>query len=134
MSGFTIRNLKTEVEDLAPRYGQSPDIEARFARGALGSEKAAVSYLRLAPDFRMPFGHRHREREEIYVVVAGGVRVRLEDEVREMARWDALRVGPEVRRSFEAGPEGVELIVFGAPRTEPNDAEPLPGWWGDDVP
>jgi mannose-6-phosphate isomerase-like protein (cupin superfamily) len=92
-----------------------------------------MSYQRLAPDFRLPFGHRHKQQEELYVIVSGSARVKLDDEIVELRQWDALRVPAETTRSFEAGPEGVELLAFGAPRTGPaaEDAQPLPGWWSD---
>lgn len=39
---------------------------------------------------------------------------------------DALRIAPEVTRCVEAGPEGAELLLFGAPTTEAQDAELAP--------
>ena len=128
MAGYTVVNLK-EVEDQAPRFGVSPDLEARMARVALELEHSGVSYQRLAPGFRVPFGHRHKRQEEIYVVLSGSVRVKLDDDVVELKPLDAVRVAKETMRGFEAGPEGVELLAIGAPNTGPGDAETVPGWW-----
>ena len=128
MSDYTHVNLK-EVEDQAPRFGLSPDLEFRMARVPLGMENAGTSYLRLAPNFRIPFGHRHKQQEEVYVVVGGGGRIALESEVRELVRWDAIRVHKDTMRGLEAGPEGLELIVIGAPNTGPGDADTEQGWW-----
>jgi hypothetical protein len=36
-------------------------------------------------------------------------------------------------RAFEAGPAGMEWLAFGGPISEENDAEVVPGWWGDDA-
>jgi quercetin dioxygenase-like cupin family protein len=132
MSEYTIVNLR-EVEDSAVKFGYSPDLSARFASGELGLEKSGISLQRLAPNTRTPFGHREPEQEELYVVVDGGGRIKLDDEVVELRRWDAIRVPPGVARQTEAGPDGIELLAFGAPRTgEPsNKAEALPGWWDD---
>jgi mannose-6-phosphate isomerase-like protein (cupin superfamily) len=130
MAGYTIVNLK-EVEDQAPKFGHSPNLEARFARVPLELESAGVSYFRLAPNFRIPFGHKHQQQEEIYVLVGGSARAKLGDEVVELKAWDAVRVSPETVRSFEAGPEGAEYIAFGAPNTENRDAELVPNWWAD---
>ena len=130
MAGYTIRNLR-EVEDSAPRFGLSPGLEARFACEPLECDSSGISYFRLAPGFRIPFGHRHATQEEVYVLASGSARVRLEDEVLELKRWDAVRVDPGTMRNFEAGPEGAELIAFGAPNTGPADAEIAPGWWTD---
>ncbi|MGH2978917.1 MAG: hypothetical protein ACRDLQ_04685 [Solirubrobacterales bacterium] len=132
MAGHTIVNLK-DVEDMAPKFGFAPSLEARFAGGALGLEKSGVSYQRLAPNFRMPFGHRHKAQEEVYVIVGGGGRLKLDDEVVDVKRWDVVRVPSDTMRAFEAGPEGAELLAFGAPNTGPpaEDAEMVPGWWSD---
>jgi quercetin dioxygenase-like cupin family protein len=129
MSGYTIVNLK-EVEDQAPNFGLSPDLEARFARVALDAEKIGVTYQRLAPNFRVPYGHKHKTQEEVFIVVGGSLRVRLEDTVEELKPWDAVRVSKETMRGFEAGPEGAEFIAIGAPGG-PGDAETTPGWWGE---
>ena len=133
MAGHTIRNLKDDVEDMAPRFGFAPDLEARFAGGELGLQKSGLSYQRLAPGFRMPFGHRHKEQAEVYVIVGGSGRLKLDDEIVEVRRWDVVRMPGDTMRALEAGPEGVEILAFGAPNTGPpqEDAEMQPGWWTD---
>src|SRR5918911_4041766 len=112
--GYALANLK-ELDDLAVQYGLSPDIEARFAREALGCEITGVSYQRVAPNVRHPLAHKHGRQEEIYVVLAGGGRANLDGEVRDLRPFDALRVSPQTPRAFEAGSEGLEMLVFGAP-------------------
>jgi mannose-6-phosphate isomerase-like protein (cupin superfamily) len=131
MAGYTKVNLKQDVEDQAPNFGLSPNLEARMARVPLELEQSGISYQRLAPNFRVPFGHRHKTQEEIYLVVRGSVRVKLEDEIVELKEWDAIRVPKETMRGFEGGPEGVEMIAIGAPHTGPGDAETENGWWDD---
>jgi uncharacterized cupin superfamily protein len=128
MAGYAIMNLK-EIEDQAVKGGLSPNLEARFARGPLGSKMSGISYQRLAPNFRIPFGHRHGEQEEIYVLVSGSLRLKLDDEVVELRPWDAVRISNETMRNFEAGPEGAELLAVGAGAA--GDAEVEPGWWSD---
>lgn len=128
MAGYTLKNLR-EIDDMAPRFGYAPHVEARFARTALECGKTEISYFRIAPGFRMPFGHRHAEQEEIYLLTDGGGRIKLDDEVVELRAWDFLRVSPETTRCFEAGPEGAEMIAFGAPRTDNADIEVVPEWW-----
>ena len=49
----------------------------------------------------------------------------------DVAPWDAIRVAAGTMRAFEAGPEGLELLAYGAPIGEPNDGEIVPGWWDD---
>lgn len=131
MAGYTVRNLKQDVEDQAPNFGLSPQLEARMARVPLELENFGLSYQRLAPNFRLPFGHTHNAQEEAYVVVGGSVRVKLDDEVVELKQWDTVRVPKDTMRSFEAGPEGVEILAIGAPNTGPGDANVEQGWWSD---
>ena len=130
MGGFTLKNLM-DVEDSAVKFGFSPALESRFARGALETERVGLSYQRLAPDTRMPFGHRHRSQEEIYVILGGSGVAKLDDEIVELRPLDALRVASEVTRAFEAGPDGLELLAFGSGTGGTQDAEVVPGWWSD---
>jgi mannose-6-phosphate isomerase-like protein (cupin superfamily) len=130
VADYTHLNLK-EVEDQAPNFGLSPHIEARMARVPLELEEFGVSYQRIEPNFRLPFGHKHKQQEEVYVIVGGGGRVKLEDEVVELKRWDAVRVPKDTMRGFEAGPDGMELIAIGAPNTGPGDADMANDWWTD---
>jgi mannose-6-phosphate isomerase-like protein (cupin superfamily) len=131
VAGYTLKNLKDDVEDSAVKFGLSPAMETRFARGTLGAEQVGVTYERLAPDTRAPFGHRHKAHEEVYVVVGGGGRAKLDDHIIDLRRWDVLRVSPATARHFEAGPDGLEVLAIGLPNTDPPDVETLPGWWSD---
>jgi mannose-6-phosphate isomerase-like protein (cupin superfamily) len=128
---YTHLNLKSDVDDQAPNFGMSPEMEARMARVPLELENFGVSYQRLAPNYRLPFGHKHKRQEEVYVVVGGGGRAKLEDEVVELKQWDALRVPKDTTRGFEAGPEGLEIIAIGGPNTGPGDADMTDCWWSD---
>lgn len=128
MSDFTVTNLR-EVENAAADRG--PGLEARFGRRHLNSDHLGVSYFRYAPGFKAPHGHRHREQEEVYVVVGGSGRIRLDDEIVELKPWDAVRVAPHVVRAFEGGPEGLELVCIGADRPEGGDGELIQDFWTD---
>lgn len=132
MAGHTLVNLE-DVEDMGPKFGYAPNLQARFAGAALGLEKSGLSFQRLAPNFRMPFGHRHKQQEEVYVVLGGSGRLKLDDEIVDVKQRDVVRVPGEVMRAFEAGPDGIEVLAFGAPNTGPpqEDAEMQPGWWGE---
>jgi mannose-6-phosphate isomerase-like protein (cupin superfamily) len=126
---YTSRNL-AEIEDSAAKLGFGELQESRFANGDLETEQTGLSYHRVKPGQRQPFGHRHEAAEEIYVVVGGRGRAKLDDEVLEVGQLDAIRVAPEVARAFEGGPEGLELLAFGPLR--PDDrGEMLQGWWDD---
>ena len=127
-SAYTHKKL-TEVEDSAPKFGYEEVQEARFATEDLGAEDTGVSHLRVKPGKRQGFAHKHDEAEEVYVVVRGAGRVKLDDDILEITELDAIRVSPGVIRQFEGGPDGIELIVFGA--RHDGDGEIFPGWWSD---
>ncbi len=105
--GYTKLSLKDDVEDQAPKFDMSPSLEFRVPGEQLEAENSALSYLRVAPGFRLPFGHTHGKQEEVYVVVDGSARLKLDDDI-------------------------VELILIGAPKTTPNDAEMIQNWWTDE--
>jgi mannose-6-phosphate isomerase-like protein (cupin superfamily) len=131
VADYTKLNLKADVEDQAPRFGYSPDLESRFARKPRELERSGLSYFRISPGFRVPFGHTHSEQEEVYVVASGSARMKLDDEIVELSEWDAIRVPVNVTRAMEGGADGAEIIAFGAPNNENRDAEMFPGWWQD---
>jgi quercetin dioxygenase-like cupin family protein len=126
MSNYKRVNLK-DVDNAAAERG--PGIEARFGRKHLDSDHLGVSYFRYAPGFRAPYGHRHELQEEAYVVVRGSGRMRLDDEIIDLAQWDLVRVAPNVVRGLEAGPDGLELIIAGSDRPEEGDGEMVQDFW-----
>jgi quercetin dioxygenase-like cupin family protein len=131
MSGYTVVNLK-QVEDQAPKFGYAPHMQARFARKALGLENSGITHFTVGPGFRVPFGHHHTDQEEIYVVVAGSARIKLGDEIVDLDAWDAVRVAPELTRGMEGGPDGAEILAFGAPSNENADAQMVSDFWPAD--
>jgi quercetin dioxygenase-like cupin family protein len=129
VTGWTRTNFN-DLRDVSP---DGVPIQWRFARAALGSPELGVSRFTYEPGARMPWGHRHRHQEELYVVVAGSGRARLDDEVIELDTWDALRVAPAVIRSFEAGAQGLDVICIGGRKPEGPDSERFQDFWDDDV-
>jgi mannose-6-phosphate isomerase-like protein (cupin superfamily) len=125
---FTLKRL-TDVEDQAPGFGASEMQEARFAHADLDAEQTGVSLMVVKPGRRQAFAHRHEQAEEVYVVVSGSGRAKLDDEIVEIGALDALRVAPGVTRQFEAGEEGIQFLAFG-PRRQ-GDGEIVSDWWTD---
>jgi mannose-6-phosphate isomerase-like protein (cupin superfamily) len=128
MADFALKNFN-DIDNAAADRG--PGLDARFARKHLDSEHLGISYFRYAPNYRSPVAHRHREQEEAYVVVGGSGRVKLDDEIVDLRQWDVVRVAPNVVRSFEGGPDGLDLIAIGADRPEGGDGELVEGHWGE---
>ena len=116
MSDFTIKNLR-DVEDSAVKFGFSETQEARFPRADLDAETIGLAFHIVKPGRRQAFAHRHEEAEEIYVILGGSGRIKLDDEIVDVSELDAIRVAPRVARAFEAGHDGLRLLAFG-PRHE----------------
>jgi len=126
---YTLKKL-TDVEDSAVKFGFSEQQEAHFAKDDLETTETGVSFHRVKAGQRQVFGHKHEDAEEVYVVVAGSGRIKLDDEIVGLGRLDAIRVAPTVIRAFEAGPDAdLELLAFG-PRHD-GDGELIQGWWTD---
>lgn len=127
--GYTIKNLR-EVEDLAVKHGFDEVQEARFPMGDLGAESIGLALLRVKPGKRQAFAHRHNEAEEIYVVLSGSGRIKLDDEIHEIGEMDAIRIAPRVTRALEAGDDGLEVLAFG-PHHEGDGEIIKDGFWDD---
>jgi uncharacterized cupin superfamily protein len=129
---FTLRNLRDDPEDLGSNFDGPADLEFRAATKLLGLERSGLTYQRVPPDYRFPYGHSHETQEEVYVVVGGGGRMAVDDEVFDLRTWDAVRVPPGSWRGYEAGPAGLELLVIGAPNlgdSPRDDVEGTRDWW-----
>ena len=131
---FTRKNIKDDLEDIGSAFDGPPDLEFRAATKALGLERSALSYQLVPPGYRFPYGHTHETQEEVYVVVRGSGRMKLDAEIVELREWDVVRVPPATWRGYEAGPEGLEILVIGAPNLGDDPREDVDGqrdWWVD---
>jgi uncharacterized cupin superfamily protein len=128
MSDYTKQNLK-EIDNAAEQFGLGDKMETRFARKAMGLEQFGFSYQRIEPSVRQPFGHVHREQEEVYVVLEGSGRIKIDDDVVDLRQWDAVRVPGGLTRALEAGPDGLAFLAIGGNPT--GDADMVENWWSD---
>ena len=54
------------------------------------------------------------------MVVGGSGRMKLDDEIVEVKKWDVVRVPPGTWQGYEARPGGLEILVFGSPNLGEN--------------
>jgi mannose-6-phosphate isomerase-like protein (cupin superfamily) len=125
---YSIKNLR-QVEDSAPKHGFSEMGEARFPRSDLRAETTGLAYHVLRPNKRQAFAHKHDEAEEIYIVLSGSGRIKLDDDVVELETMDAVRMSPSIVRALEAGPDGLELLAFGPRHEADGEIMPIDGFW-----
>jgi len=131
---FTLKNLREDPADVGSNFDGAPELEFRPASKPLELEQSGLSYQRIPADYRFPYGHTHKQQEEVFVVVGGSGRMKLDDEIVEFKKWDAVRVAPGTWRGYEAGRDGLEILVFGAPGLGANPREDVEGerdWWTD---
>jgi len=129
MSSYTKKNLR-DVENQAPNFNMPKELDARFARSDIEGETLGLTVFKLDPGFRIPFGHKHSAQEEVYVVVRGSGRVKVDNDIIELGEWDAIRFDQDAMRNVEAGPDGIEYLAFSA-GSDSSDAEMTPGWWSE---
>ena len=130
---FTRKNIKEDLEDVGSNFDGAPDLEFRLAtkpwRWAFRPRLPTHP-----PNYRFPYGHTHQKQEELYVVLSGSGQIKLDDEIVELKQWDAVRVPPGTWRGYEAGPDGLEIFVIGAPNLGENPRDDVEGerdWWSD---
>lgn len=127
---YTKKNLR-EVEDSAPKFGFQEVQEARFPAADLQAQDTGLAFLRVKPGCRQAFAHRHENAEEIYVILAGSGRLKLDDEIIDVGPFDAIRVAPQVTRAFEADDDGLEWLAFGPHCKGDGELEHDPSFWND---
>ena len=127
---YTLENLHA-TEDLAPGLGVDSVQEVRFPR--LDAKHTGVALMAVKPGGRQSVAHRHDEAEEVYVVVAGSGRIKLDDEVRSVGPMDAIRIAPNVVRAVEAGPDGIEYLAFGPRHPGDSDTLAIDEFWAEEA-
>lgn len=119
---YTVVNLR-ELENMALKYGHGGDMEARFATKPLQLQKSGLGFQKVLPGRTIPFKHAHTQQEEVFIIIAGSGKILLDDETIDLKTWDAVRVPPEVVRQVKGGPDGLEMIIVGAPYDGTNDTK-----------
>jgi len=104
-----------------------PSNQMGIANTNLGDQLEAQSLgarlWRLAPG-QASTRHRHREQEEIYVLLEGTGRMRVDDDLLTIGRLDAVLVEPGSARQVFNDTEDEQLwLVFGAPPELANTLE-----------
>jgi uncharacterized cupin superfamily protein len=89
----------------------------------LGATEMGARFWRLRPG-QASTKHRHRDTQELYVVIEGVGRIRVDDDLLELPRLSALLVTPEsVRQVFNDTDADVLWLVSGAPNEAANTLE-----------
>jgi uncharacterized cupin superfamily protein len=130
MSDYTVVRVQ-EVENMAEKFDMP--WEMRFLKNPLGTEQVAVSWLRLPPGQGQKgvFGHRHKTQEEVYFVVRGKVKLKLDDDEIEVEGPAAVRIAPETARAVhnESGEDAELLLISNQVEDLREETEQLPGFW-----
>jgi uncharacterized cupin superfamily protein len=92
-----------------------PDPEGRMVtlRRDLGVTSFGLNEIVFAPGQRGRI-HRHREQEEVYLVLEGTLTLVIEGAEEVLERGELIRVGPELRRQLvNRGPDRLILVALG---------------------
>ena len=128
MSGYQMVRL----EDVDDWLGDYPG-EMRGITYAIGAEQVAITYRRMPQHTgsKGSYGHRHRTQEEIYFVVSGRLQFKLDDEIVEVGRHEAVRIPPGTLRGvWNDEAEDAELVIVSPRIDDPmGDVETVDGFW-----
>jgi len=103
------------VEDGTAKTRLDPETDERFLplRRQLGVSSFGINQIVLQPGQRGRI-HRHKNQEEVYLVLEGTLTLLIEGERSELAVGEVMRVAPQVRRQLvNRGPGRVVLIALG---------------------
>lgn len=87
----------------------APRAELHDALKLTGCE---VSYNNLPAGVAVPFVHKHKENEELYLIVKGSGEFFLDGEIITLAAGDCVRVDPACERCIKAGNEGLSFYCI----------------------
>jgi mannose-6-phosphate isomerase-like protein (cupin superfamily) len=105
-----------DVVDLDELEGEGPGGAVRKVRRALGAQAFGVNYFTIPPNGEgREHNHEESGHEEVYFVLEGSGRMRLDGEEVELREGRFLRVDPATTRRPLAGPEGLGFLSIGAP-------------------
>jgi len=126
---YTRKNL-ADVEDSAPKFGMDAVQQARFANEDLKAENTGLSYHTVKAGKRSAFAHKHDAAEEIYVILSGTGRLKLDGDIIDVSELDAIRIAPGVTRQFEAASDQqLDYLAFGPHHA--GDGDIIKDWWTD---
>ena len=112
------------------REREGPEDRFQRLRAELGVTALGMNLIVLQPGQRGRV-HRHREQEEVFLVLRGTLTVLLEGgEERSLGTHEMARIAPEVRRQFvNRGEEPVAILAIGAAgEHESRDGEGFASW------
>ena len=102
--------------DIADLEGEGPGGMVRKVRRAVGGKAFGFNYFTLPPNTEgREHDHAADGQEEVYFVVRGSGRMRIDDEEIDLRAGTFVRVDGESTRMPVAGAEGLEFVTFGAP-------------------
>jgi quercetin dioxygenase-like cupin family protein len=77
------------------------------------------------------YGHRHKTQEEIVFVLKGRLQFKLDDEIVELEKYDAIRIPPHTARGiWNEEPEDAEIVIVSKRIADPSgDVETVREFW-----
>ena len=73
-----------------------------FLHDALGLTSCEISVNSMPKGIKLPFNHKHKQNEEIYIFLKGEGTMTLDNETIEVKEGSCVKVLPEAKRTMEA--------------------------------
>src|SRR5947208_7216529 len=107
--GYQVVNL----EDVDDWLGDYPG-EMRGITYAIGAQQVALTHRRMPQHTgsKGSYGHLQRTQEELYFVLRGKLQFKLDDDIVELGKHQAIRIAPQTWRGvWNDEPEDAELVI-----------------------
>lgn len=114
---------RLDAEDAHWRPSNMMRVQNTDLAGQLEASELAARLWRLEPG-QASTRHRHRRQEELYFLLEGTGRIRVDGELLTLAPRDALLVAPDSLRQVFNDTDADQLwLIFGAPREQASTLE-----------
>jgi mannose-6-phosphate isomerase-like protein (cupin superfamily) len=119
--------VHADLGDLGKLLQNSPEEQRskQFLRDTLGLTGMEVSVTAYPPNTSLPFFHKHKQNEELYIILKGEGQMQLDDEIIEVKEGSVVRVLPDCSRNLRSGPDSD--IVFVCIQAKENSLEQCTG-------
>lgn len=71
-----------------------------FLKDALGLTSCEISVNAVPQGFKLPFNHKHKQNEEIYIFLKGEGTITIDNEVIDVKEGSCVKVEPQVSRTL----------------------------------
>ena len=83
-----------------------------FIKNLLDLTSMEISLSIFKPDEEMPFFHKHKKNEEVYVIIKGKAQFIVDEEIIDLSEGSFIKIKPEEARYYKNSSSSEELIIM----------------------